>query len=317
MEAAEAVGLLIERVRSRPWGLAVSAMVGNEADCGVEPGDDPLSDASSFQIGSLTKTLTGVLLGCSVVRGEATLDTTVGDLFDQAGTAKEVTLGALATHRSGLPRLPPNLNLETVDHHDPYASYTEEDLIAALAMIESPVAGRFEYSNFGFMLLGLLLGRITGTPYARLVRERVFEPLAMSSAGCPPPDGQRLPGYAGADRVKWWTTRLPGAGGVGMSIRDLTTYLQAHLDPEGHPLAQPMLMATTIHARLASPAGLGWTHQDGRWWHNGATSGFRSFAAFHRPTRTAVALMANSGTVDSLDGVGFRTLNQLIVSQAR
>jgi D-alanyl-D-alanine-carboxypeptidase/D-alanyl-D-alanine-endopeptidase len=316
VDATDAAGLLVHRVRSRAWGVAASAIVGDTVDCTVEAGDDPMTTESVFQVGSLTKTVTGVLLGCAVVRGEAALDTAVGEILDRPGQAATVTLLALATQRSGLPPLPPNLDLAKVDRGDPYGAYTADDLVEALGMIEAP-AGQdgYQYSNFGFMLLGLLLSRIAGKPYAQLARERVFDPMGLATAGCPPADQDRMPGYALNERTRWWTTNLPGAGGVGMSIRDLTTYLQAHLAPDDTPLGEAIRLATANHAAPPAAMGLGWEHEGGGCWHNGATGGFRSFAAFHRPTHTAVALLANSADPEWLDGVGFRTLTEMVRAQ--
>jgi CubicO group peptidase (beta-lactamase class C family) len=315
VSAADASGALIERVRARPWGLAVVAIRGDDQSIGIDRGADPLTEASLFQIGSITKTMTGVLLADCVGRGETALDTTVGDLLSAfAGTCGAITLAELATQRSGLPRLPPNLDTAAVDPLDPYAAYTRADLLAALDMVDPPVPGTYAYSNFGFMLLGALLAEITGTAFPDLIASRLFEPLGMTTAGCPPAEAGRAPGYSGATEVPWWRTNLPGPGGVGASIVDLATYLRAHLDPDRTPLARAIELATETHAEGPSAMGLGWGHQGGGSFHDGGTGGFTSFAAFHRPTRTAVGLLANSADANALTATGFAVLTEMVRS---
>ena len=311
--AAGAADALVERVRARPWGLAVVAIDGDDTVVRLDSGVDELTAESVFQIGSITKTFTGLLLATAVVRGEAALDQSVGDVLgDRAGRAGAVTLGALATQRSGLPRLPPNLAV--TDRRDPYADYSEDDLLAALSTVELASPPPFEYSNFGFMLLGLLLGEITGVAYAELVAARVLEPLGLRSAGCPPPEAGRVPGYSGASSVPWWRTSLPGAGGIGMSIADLGAYLRACIERStgDGALDDALELATSMHAEPPNGMGLGWAHQGGGWWHNGATGGFTSFAAFHGPTRTAVGLLANGAGVSGLDAAGFEVITAMV-----
>jgi CubicO group peptidase (beta-lactamase class C family) len=210
-----------------------------------------------------------------------------------------------------LPRLPPNLQTDSIDPSDPYANYRHDDLLAALRSV-APGIPKYEYSNFGFMTLGAALSAATGRPIAELLGERVFDPGGMTSSGCPPSEDRRLPGYAGATETPWWTTHLPGAGGVGASIRDVAAYVRAHIEPAGDVLGTAIRRATTIHATDETPMGYGWVHQGGGWWHNGATGGFRSFIAFHRESTTGVALLANGQQAEMIDSVGFATLTEMI-----
>lgn len=310
-DASEVAADLVSRVRARPWGLAVAAVIGDEAHVTTDAGDEPVSETTTFQVGSITKTITGVLLAEAVLRGEAALTTSVGKVLADAGKAKDLTFLDLATQRSGLPRLPPNLDPRAVDADNPYADYHESDLFAALDLIDAPVAGTYGYSNFGFMLLGLLLREVSGSPYATLVQERIFGPLELASAGCPPTEESRAQGYSGTRQVPWWETNLPGAGGVGMSMDDLTHYLRAHIDPDSSPVGPAIELATTLHAEPPSGMGLGWGYQGGGWFHDGGTGGFSSFIAFHRPSRMGLALLANGGNVD-LASVGFAALTDLL-----
>lgn len=315
MNALETAAELIERVRSRPWGLAVVAIDGDQVEYRFDAGQDRIEGTTTFQIGSITKTMTGVLLGLGVVRGELTLEDTLSQVLGVDGPAGDITLLELATQRSGLPRLPPNLDLETIDRTDPYASYGAQDLRDALPTVELGDKA-YSYSNFGFMTLAAAMSARAGAPFPQLLAERLFEPLDMGGAGCPPSEAGRIPGYSGASPTPWWTTQLPGAGGVGASTEDLAAYLQAHIDPPSGPLGEAIDIATTVHAPPPSPMGLGWGFQGGGWFHDGGTGGFTSFTAFHRPTRTAVGLLANGGSVPGLDQAGFATLTRLLGSKS-
>lgn len=73
------------------------------------------------------------------------------------------------------------------------------------------------------------------------------------------------------------------------------------------------MFATELHA-AHPPTGLGWGYQGGGPWHNGGTGGDRSFVAFHRPTETAVALLANSGDAEIVDKAGFAVLTEMVRS---
>lgn len=303
-------------MRARPWGLAVAAIADGETHLELDPGDDELTEHSLFQIGSVTKTVTSLLLARLVVEGAVDLSTTVEEIFGGDGArARPITLLDLATHRSGLPRLPPNL--DPADPNDPYADYTEGDLLEALAAIEALEPGAFEYSNFGFMLLGLLLGRAAGSTYPELVESRIFAPLGMEDSRCGVPhDGEVVPGYRGPSSVPWWHLQLPGPGGISSSISDLATYVSAFLEPPAF-MEDAVELAAAEHAPAPSPMGLGWVQQGGGHWHNGGTGGFRSFVAFHLPTRTGVAILANSGDAEVIDRTGFGVLTEMVRSRSR
>ncbi len=275
-----------------------------------------MSERSLFQIGSVAKTMTGVLLAQCVADGAVELSTTAGAILGgAAGKARSVTLLELATHRSGLPRLPPNLDPADVSESDPYANYSEGDLLEALAEMGTPEPGSGGYSNFGFMLLGLLLSRATGSTYEELVGAAIFEPLGMRDSRCGvPEEGVLLPGYHGLSSVPWWRLQLPGPGGVASSIADLAIYVSGMLDP-ARSMKDAVELATARQVGGLAPMGLGWILQDGFHWHNGGTGGFRSFVALHRPTRSGIAILANSRDPGWIDGIGFAVLNEMVNSR--
>jgi len=149
----------------------------------------PVNEKTIFDIGSITKLFTALLLSDMVSRGEVRLDEPVAELLP-AGTrvplrnGKVITLRDLASHYSGLPRVPTDLGRDHYD--DPYARYAAEELYGFLAtheLIRTP-GDSFEYSNLGVGLLGhALVLRAGASGYESLIRARILDPLQMHDTG--------------------------------------------------------------------------------------------------------------------------------------
>lgn len=256
--------------------------------------------------------MTALVLAQLVLSGAVQLSTPLGDIFD-AGRNGSITLRELATHNSGLPRLPANLvaRLDEIDPgaqlDDPYASYTPADLAAAIR--EEDAAGKStEYSNFGYMVLAHALAAATGRDFAELLRDLVFDPLGMTTASIASAnelDGV-IPGYRDGLRVSHWTKPVPGPGGVIASIRDLERYLSAQLQPDSTDLEIAIEMTQAV-----GPDGecLGWQRYGNILWHNGGSGGFSTFAGFDRLAGRGVAILHNCGLSSAtVDRVGFISL---------
>ncbi len=154
-------------------------------------GTQPPDADTVFEIGSITKVFTGILLAQAIENGELTLDDRVDDLLPEGWSLPEpawtITLRHCTTHTSGLPRLPANL-LGISDilrlaylGSDPYRDYTEEEFREALAMVKlnHEPGTRHEYSNFGAGLLGFILAKKYGSEYESLVKREICRPLGM------------------------------------------------------------------------------------------------------------------------------------------
>src|SRR5690606_38166312 len=138
-----------------------------------------------FEIGSISKVFTSLLLADMVRRGEVRLHTTIGELADVAlpEDVASITLQELSRHNSGLPRLPMSDGFwmrAVFRAEDPYAGTTREDLLRPLRKVDVGTRGAFAYSNFGVALLGQLLADRAGKPYRQLLEERVLRPHGMS-----------------------------------------------------------------------------------------------------------------------------------------
>ncbi len=146
-EAAQAAARSVAR---RGIGFVVGAFAGSQT---VVHATGPVSGDSVFQIGSVTKVFTTLALADA--RGELSLDTPLAALLPQTptpATGAPITLGHLATHTSGLPRLPPGLLRRALrSRADPYCDVTTEYLLDALAAtrLRSEPGTTIRYSNFG------------------------------------------------------------------------------------------------------------------------------------------------------------------------
>lgn len=181
----------LERGVRRRAGLVIGVLRDGETSVVGRSADGaPLDGRTIFEIGSITKTFTSLLLADGVVRGDWSLSTLLRDLLP-AGTpvpssrGAEITLEQFATHTSGLPNAPILVAAGTAEMlrgRDPYAHLTEHGLLAAPGRAQlkrTPGTGRIHYSNLGVGVLGIALGHAAGRSYVELVEERICVPLGL------------------------------------------------------------------------------------------------------------------------------------------
>ncbi|GAA3006820.1 hypothetical protein GCM10020229_18200 [Kitasatospora albolonga] len=314
-------GLARERV-----GVVVAALAGGAVEvraAGAVGVDDV------FEIGSVTKLFTALALAALVVDGELRLDQPLAELLPEAGHLQRdgvaVTLGQLAQHTSGLPRLPHGMMLRALlrpSTPDPYAGLTEPVLLGTLARTRlGAVPGkRHRYSNLGAGLLGLALARHTGTDYESMLARLVTGPLGLP--------GVRVvterPQTQGHDRRRrpvpaWNLAALAGAGALRATAGELASFLGAQLAPESSALPEAIALTRSVRHPLTpfARAHLGWFGQDlhaklgggTELWHNGGTGGFSSFVGLAPERGTGVVVLTS--TQNSVDGPAFALLREL------
>lgn len=289
-------------------------------------GELPDDVSSIFEIGSVTKTMTALLLADLAREGVVGLDDPVAEHLPVAPPVKgrPITLRDLATHHSGLPRLPkgslwPGL---TSERHDPYARYDEAALSAAVLATRPRVepGRRFGYSNLGGGLLGWALARAAGTDYATLLADRLTGPLGLVDTAVALPAGQehRLApghGWRGHPAGRWDLALLAGAGGAVSTAADLTRYVGAFDTAYDGPLAAAAADTRTPQQRAGrvGPAsvGLGWLlAPDGMLFHDGGTGGYRSFVG-SRPD-LGVSVVVLSARARGVTGFGILLLRAAV-----
>jgi CubicO group peptidase (beta-lactamase class C family) len=283
----------------------------------VSVADVPYDGRTLFEIGSITKVFTGILLAEMVERGEVRLDDPVQALLPRDVTlpsrnGKNIRLLDLATHSSGLPRMPDNF--APADPRNPYADYTPERLYAFLRghQLTREVGERSEYSNLGAGLLGHALALRAGKSYEALVTDRILGPLGMVSTRVVlhPGDRERLaPGHspAGSEVPNWDIAVLVGAGGLRSTVDDMLTFLAANLQPPEGPLGRAIRASHLPRTAFSEDAKVGLHWMIHTTWHNGGTAGYRSYIGFDPARRTGVVVLANRA--NGVDRIGQHLLD--------
>lgn len=278
---------------------------------GVLRVDGPAVDPDTlFEIGSITKTFTGILLADAVLKGKVTLEDPITKYLPPGLLATDsplhsVTLLDLATHTSGLPRLPENLE-KGADPRDPYAHYSVERLQEYLRNFQESdfeSRGKMSYSNLGMGLLGYLLSEVSGKPYEVLLQETILAPLGMRSTFV-----QRRPGdipareesrfatghVAGKAVDHWHIDVLCGAGAIVSSARDMLTFAKAlWVEDTPESLQNAFLFAAKPQR---NQVGLAWFVHEGSISHDGGTGGFRTELRIDVLNRSATVKMMSSTT---------------------
>lgn len=284
-------------------------------------GAEPLCEESVFEIGSITKAFTGILLAEMHGRGEVDMSAAAQAVAPEGLTipergGKAITLELLATQRSGLPRLPDNMRPE--DPTNPYADYSVEQLHAFVSehVLTRDPGAAYEYSNLGSGLLGHLLAHRAGKGYEELLRERILGPLGMEATGIElrPEMRSRLAiGHdpSGEPAPNWDLPTLAGAGALRSNLSDMLDFLAANLGEPQDALGQAMRESHRARNFAGEPkVGLGWhlLEAEGRTvvWHNGGTGGYRAFAGFDPDRGIGVVILNNS--TSSPDDIGFHLL---------
>jgi D-alanyl-D-alanine-carboxypeptidase/D-alanyl-D-alanine-endopeptidase len=286
----------------------------------------PLDGDTIFEIGSVTKVFTSLLLSDMAQHGEVALTDPVSrylpaglKLPERGG--RSITLEELSTHTSGLPRLP--TNLAPRDPANPYADYTTEQLYQFLSNypLTRDIGAQYEYSNLGGGLLGHALARRAGTDYETLVRARICDPLRMTSTRItltPEMKTRLATGHDSAmDPVSSWDMpALAGAGALRSTANDLLIFLAANLGYTESPLAPAMAAMLKVRRPTGVPGleiALGWhvfVQADREIvWHNGGTGGYRSFIGFDPKSRVGVVVLSNAETTAGVDDIGRHVLD--------
>ncbi len=278
-----------------------------------------------YEIGSVSKVFTGLLLADAITQGHVQLDQPAGELLSQGAkmpTQRPITLQDLATHVSGLPRLPGNMKMANPDN--PYADYTPQQMYAFLNGYRLPRAPgeKSEYSNFGMGLLGHLLALQAEKPYEKLLLDRITKPLGMSSTSITLSKKQqsRLAPPHTADgklSTNWDLPTLAGAGAIRSTARDMLLLAKSHLSPPKNELGKAIKLAWQVHQKPLAQGdfamGLAWhVAQDGSTrWHNGQTGGYHAMILISRELDAAVVLLTNTATVE-VDQLAQEILQSLV-----
>jgi CubicO group peptidase (beta-lactamase class C family) len=279
-----------------------------------------------FEIGSMTKVFTSLLLMDMTRRGEVALTDPVSKYLPAGVKVPErndrkITLADLSTQSSGLPRMP--TNFAPKDDTNPYADYSVQQMYDFLSgyQLTRDIGSQYEYSNLGVGLLGHALSLRAAMSYEGLVRSRICDPLGMANTRITltPEMKARLAighGPTLAAVANWDIPTLAGAGALRSTVNDMLIFLAANLGYVKTPLAQAMADEVSIRRPTGAPdmeIAYAWHVQtkDGNSiiWHNGGTGGYRTYMGYDPKARTGVVVLSNISTAEGTDDIGRHLLN--------
>ena len=284
---------------------------------------EPIDENSVFEIASISKTFTGIMLADLVQSGALSLNDPLQSILPKGVIAPTNNLDTirlinLANHTSGLPRMPANFDYSCLVN--PFADYTEEQLYEFLNQYEltGNIGEQYEYSNYGFGLLGHCLAAKRGMTYNDLLLNTVCEPMKLNDTNTKftlnmlanLAKGHKL----GVEIGNWdYQSCFAGAAGIRSSAKDMLTYLSYNMGLEVCDLSDALTLShiNTREEGETPSIGLGWqiNELDSMQivWHDGETGGYRSFIGFAKNEDKGVVVLTNSNA--DINDIGFHLLN--------
>lgn len=286
----------------------------------------PMVPRDSLEIGSVSKTFTGILLHLAEAEKRLGVDQRLEEILPvlRGSDAGGVTLRELGTHESGLPSFPYGVAVR--DPANPWRDLSADSVLAALARYRRPplpegVKRKREYSNWGYLTLGMVLERVYGRPYAEVLKQHLLAPLRMTDTGIDRQSrprrgktvGKVAPGFSlDTDPIgAWdWAGFAAATGGIETNAVDMGRFLEALEHPPRGKLGE------AIRATFAS--GIGWDSLPGErhpLWKNGMTGGYASYLAFDSESKTGLFVAVNAKVLpDAMGGfaIGIRPADRLL-----
>lgn len=269
---------------------------------------EPITKDTIFEIGSITKVFTTLALMDMASKGLVDIDAPIENYLPGVKIpefeGKKILLRHLATHTSGLPRIPDNLSIK--NPNNPYEDYTVENLYDFLNQYKLTRAPGelFEYSNTGLGLLGHILSLKSKINYEELICNLISEPFKMKNTKITLNSNMKdnlAYGHHLKEEVSYWDIpTLGGAGALRSNISDMTNFLAANLGLLDSPLTTLLKQCHQKQFEVMSTFGIGFgwmitTSNDSEIiWHNGGTGGFRNYLGFNLKTGKGVVILSNS-----------------------
>jgi beta-lactamase class C len=294
----------------------------------------PVTADSIFNLGSVGKVFATTLLAQAVKQGGLNLDDPVAKYvteLQRGGDIRQITLGQLASHSSGLPNRPQ----EYETWHK--GRYTWPDFVRFLnswkAGPNHEPGKQYLYSDTAMVLLRIALQRRFNTPFAALMHQRLTGPLGMSSTALPLPRdllGRAVQGYGPGGRpvgrpgMEGGTFEWPGSGQIYSSSRDMATLLAANLgELPGHgPIENAMAFAHQGVFKVSSrlTIGLAWQIVSAGNFNiidkNGGLNNTSTYIGFAPQRKLGVVILVNRGKQHAT-GIGRQIIHALAQDQSQ
>lgn len=271
----------------------------------------PINEDMIFEIGSITKTFTAAILLQLEAEGKLSVDDPVQKYLPEnvkmptfEGDDTQVTFKHIASHTSGLPRMPANFKKYEKDPKNPYANYPVEamyEFINSYKMTRKP-GETYEYSNFAMGFLGNILVKIDGKEsYEEMIQERIFRPLGMTSSTVELSKVDKTmlakPHNSGKEVKNWDLPSFAGAGAIKSNAHDMLKYIKALIE-KTHPKILPEKMFTELHivekdVFACFNWGKAYYPYGTRYGHRGATGGYSTHIHIDRENKAGVIILTN------------------------
>ena len=272
----------------------------------------PAAPETIYQSGSVGKQFTATLVMMLVEEGKLSLDDKISKHIPEApATWRDITVRHLLTHTSGISN-------SLYDEIDFRQDYTEDELleeIAALPLDFKP-GERWEYSNPGYIVLGVLIHKVTGRFYGDLLREKIFKPIGMTTARIISESDIVPNRAAGYQLVKgelknqdWVAPQLntTADGAIYLTVRDLIRWDAALSTDKLLDRASLEQMWTPARLNNGKPVpngyGFGWMtgEENGQRfiWHSGEWQGFSAYILRYLDRKLTVIVLTNLAEADA------------------
>jgi CubicO group peptidase (beta-lactamase class C family) len=277
-----------------------------------------------YEIGSITKTFTGILLAKAVTEKKISLNDPVNKYLPK--NIPVITYGDdtlkivhLTNHTSGLPGLPTNFDF--TDSVNPYRNYDEKKMMDYLqhATLSQPPGEKFEYCNFGVGLLGYILQQVNKMPFEKMVTTFITSKAGMTDTRQYLLKEDSALFVSGYDDVltpqsQWDFKAIAAAGCLRSNTTDMLKYAMLNINSTDKNLQKAIVLAhQPTYKNSNQQIGLGWFIQNWGWgevlFHGGATGGYRSLLGINPATKNAIVVLCNTGV--SIDELGVKILGYL------
>lgn len=291
-------------------------------------GDLP-TDSTIFEIGSLTKVFTASVLQILVDEGKIEYEKRLIDYLDQDKlhtSLHQITVLELATHTSGLPRLPTNFGMKDKDPNNPFKYYLDEDLDAFLLDFDFITNGQYLYSHLNYALIERIIETVEAEGIEQVINDKILSPLGLKQTNYQLSETD-LKNYAnsylrsGEIAPRSEINAFQGAVGLLSSLDDLARFVQFNfLAKEEHEVIQAAFAKTQVVQANTGiekfiDTGIGWhiVRPKKRYYniisHRGTGVGHQVYVAFIPETQTGIVVLSNSR--NSLEGLGFYLLKMV------
>ena len=288
-----------------------------------------LTDSTMFDIGSMTKVFTASLLQILVDEGKIDYQKTLGDYLDKETlnpSLHGITVRQLATHTSGLPRLPTNFSERDQDPNNPFAYYRKEDFDIFLKDYNLLTSSTYMYSHINYALIERVIESIENERFEAVMNREMLQNLGLSNTTYELTKSQYdnlSPGYllTGEDAPETLFNSFYGAVGLKSDMADLIKFIQYNLEVGAERSALQSSLYKTHDFQVNTgikkyiDAGIGWhiVRPKRKFYnvisHRGTSVGHQAYIAFVPETKTGVIVLANSR--NSLEGFGYFMLKMI------